>query len=243
MNIWLGSVIAVILSYLAGSIPTAYIVSRLATGTDIRKVGSGNMGAMNVFYKVGFWAGLTVGIVDAGKGSLAVYFGTLFAHLANAGPLPTTILQMVCGLGAIAGHNFPAYLGFKRGGKGGACAVGIVFFLVPLGIPAYILLFLILLAITRYGTISYAASFIAFPLTAWAEWSTPVDEWLRTTLPALAWMQSGAVVPAQHILLIIYPILVILIPLLAYIPRIKEIMGKAGSFKKAAFRRSLKDRL
>jgi len=244
MNIWLGSAVAIIVSYLLGSIPSAYIVARIRTGSDIRKIGTGNMGAMNVFYKIGFWSGLTVGIADAGKGALAVYTGTLLAELSSAQPVALTVIQILCGFSAMAGHNYPAFLGFKRGGKGGATGIGILLFLIPMGIPFYIVLFLLLLAITRYPTISYAASTIAFPATVWVQWATPLDAWVRATLPPFAWMQSRATEPAQFILLIIYPFIVITIPVLMYIPRIKEILGKAGgSFMKAAFRRNIKENL
>ncbi len=243
MDIWLSTVVALVLSYLLGSIPSAYIVARIVKGVDIRSVGTGNMGAMNVFYKVGFWPGLIVGITDAGKGALAVYLGTVLIQMSDAVPLLVTVIQLACGLSAIAGHNYPVFLKFKRGGRGGATGVGILLFLIPLGIPFYIVLFLLLLAITRYPTLSYAAAFIAFPLTAWAQWVTPVDAWVRTALPGLAWLQSRAVSPAQHLLLIIYPIVVIMIPVLVYIPRIKEILSKAGgSFWRAALRRDIKDR-
>jgi glycerol-3-phosphate acyltransferase PlsY len=243
MAVVLYSIAAIFVSYILGSLPTAYIVGRVAGGVDIRTVGSGNMGAMNVFYKIGFWPGLIVGITDAGKGALAVYLSTLLLHFTDAPPLPITVMQMVCGLSAIAGHNYPVFLKFKRGGRGAATACGIVCFLIPLAMPIYLVLFLLLLAITRYPTLSFAAAFLAFPATAWAQWGTPIDEWIRATLPALFWMQSRAVEPAQHILLIIYPVVVIVIPVLAYIPRIKEIKAKAGgNFKKAAFRQDLKNK-
>jgi len=240
MDVAISSVIGAILSYLIGSIPSAYIAGRTAKGVDIRKIGTGNVGAMNVFYTVGFWPGLAVGIADAGKGALAVYLGTLLLQLLNAQPLTITIIQLVCGLCAIAGHNYPVYFKFKRGGRGVATASGILAFLIPMGIPFFIVLFLLLLAITRYPTLCYAAAFFTFPVTAWVQWATPIDIWLLTSLPGLVWLQSRAVSPVQHILFIIYPFLLILIPVIFYIPRIKEILSKAGGFRRAAFRRDLK---
>ncbi len=67
------SIAAVILSYLLGSIPSAYLAGRMSKKIDIREVGSKNMGAMNVFYSIGIWAGLAVLTVDIGKGTLAVF--------------------------------------------------------------------------------------------------------------------------------------------------------------------------
>lgn len=244
MNIFASSILSILISYLIGSTPSAYIVGRLVKGIDIRKTGTGNMGAMNVFYKVGFWPGLLVGIMDAGKGALAVYVGGLLCQLSNMQPLSLIIMQLICGLAAILGHNYPAFLKFQRGGRGGATVVGILFFLIPLGIPFYILFFLLVLAITRFPTISYVGAFLVFPAIAWVQWATPVDSWIQVSLPAFTWMQSRASDSAQHIILIIYPVLIMLIPVLTYIPRMKEILSKAGgNFKKAAFHSNIKERL
>ena len=243
MNIYISIVIALVVSYLLGSIPSAVIVGRLFKGIDIRKTGSGNMGAMNVIYAVGLLPGLLVGAADVGKGTLAVYLSTLLCQPSAPSTLALLIIQMVCGLVAIAGHNYPVFLGFRRGGKGGATAIGVLFYLIPMGILAFILLLLILLAITRYLTLSYAVAFLAFPLVVWMQWATPVDTWLQATLPGLAWMRSRAVDPMQSIMLIVYSIILILIPVLMYIPRIKQILSKSGgSVKKAAFHGSVKDR-
>ena len=239
----MAAVIAAIVSYLLGSIPSAYIVGRAFKGIDIRKTGSGNVGAMNAIYAVGLLPGLLAGVSDVGKGALAVYLGTLLCQLSNPPALALMIVQLICGLAAIAGHNYPAFLGFRRGGRGGATAIGVLFYMIPMGIFFFILLLLIVLAVTRYLTISYAVAFLAFPIVVWVQWVTPVDTWLRTTLPGLDWMQSRAVGPVQYTMLIVYSVVLILIPVLMYIPRIKEIMSKSGgSFKKAAFHSSVKDR-
>lgn len=243
MNIYLTACAAVIVSYLLGSIPSAYIVGRAFKGIDIRKTGSGNMGAMNAIYAVGLLPGLLVGVSDVGKGALAVYLGTLLCQLSNPSALALMVVQLICGLVAIAGHNYPIFLGFRRGGRGGATAIGVLFYMIPMGIFFFILLLLIVLAITRYLTISYAIAFLAFPLVVWMQWVTSVDTWLQTMLPALAWMHSRASDSTQYIMLIVYAVVLMLIPVLLYIPRIKEILSKSGgSFKTAAFHRSVKDR-
>jgi len=243
MNIYVFSVLAVIVSYVLGSIPSAYITGRAFKGIDIRKTGSGNMGAMNVIYEVGLLPGLIVGVSDVGKGALAVYLGTLLCQLSNPPALALMIVQMVCGLAAIAGHNYPVFFGFRRGGRGAATASGVLVYMIPMGILFFIVLLLIMLAITRYLTVSYASAFLAFPIAVWVQWVTPVDSWLQATLPGLAWMQSRAVDPVQYTMLIIYPVVLILIQVLMYIPRIKQILSRSGgSFKKAALQRSVKDR-
>ena len=178
-----------------------------------------------------------------GKGALAVYLGTLLCQLSNPSALALIVVQLVCGLAAIAGHNYPVFFGFHRGGRGAATASGVLAYLIPMGILFFIVLLLIMLAITRYLTISFAFAFLAFPIVVWVQWVTPVDTWLQTTLPGLARMSSRAADPAQYTMLIVYSVVLILIQVLMYIPRIKQIMSKSrGSLKKAAFQRSVKDR-
>jgi glycerol-3-phosphate acyltransferase PlsY len=243
MNIYLIAAVAAVVGYLLGSIPAAFIFGRLFKNIDIRKTGSGNMGAMNVIYSVGLLPGLIVGVIDMGKGALAVYLATWLCQPAGPPALALMMIQMLCGLAAIAGHNYPAFLGFHRGGRGGATAIGVLFYMIPLGIFFYVLLLLIVLAITRYLTISYAVAFLAFPMVIWVQWATPVDSWIQSTLPFLVWTRSRATDPVQCVMLAVYSIILILIPVMMYIPRIREIMSKSGgSFKKAAFHQSVKDR-
>ena len=243
MNIYVFSIMAVIIGYVLGSIPSAHIAGRAFKGIDIRKTGSGNMGAMNAIYEIGLLPGLIVGVSDVGKGALAVYLGTLLCQLSNPPALVLMIVQPVCGLAAVAGHNYPVFLGFHRGGRGAATASGVLAYMIPMGILFFIVLLLIMLAITRFLTFSYAVAFLAFPVAVWVQWVTPVDIWLQATLPGLAWMHSRAVDPAQNIMLIVYSIALILIQVLMYIPRIKQIISKSeGNLKKAAFQRNVKDR-
>ena len=101
--------VAIIFAYLVGSFPSAYIVARLRKGIDIRDVGSRNMGAMNIFYKVGFWYGVLVLAVDIGKGAAAV-------ALARWLGVPV-IAELFAGLAVVIGNVFSAYLKF-RGGMG-----------------------------------------------------------------------------------------------------------------------------
>ena len=105
-----------------GSVPTAYILVRLAKGGDIRELGSGNVGAMNAYQQVGAWAGLTVLLVDAAKGVLAVAVPRLVG-------VDGWVLFITTPL-VIAGHNWPVFLGF-RGGKGAAAIFGISLVIVP----------------------------------------------------------------------------------------------------------------
>ena len=152
------AVIVLVAAYLIGSIPSAYIVARLRKGVDIREVGSHNSGAMNVFYKVGFWDGMVVLLADIGKGALGIWV----AEVLGMG-LP---MQMVAGGFVILGHMFPVFLKFK-GGKGGAACIGILMYFMPWGVPIYLGFFLLILLFLRTPTISYSIAFIAFPFIAW----------------------------------------------------------------------------
>ena len=108
--------------YLAGSIPWAYFVTRMAKGFDIRTVGTGNAGAANVYKQVSPWAGILVLALDALKGA------TVALAIQSAG-LPEYFL-FAGGMAAVIGHNWPAFLGF-RGGKGLAVVFGVSLVVLP----------------------------------------------------------------------------------------------------------------
>lgn len=156
--------IAIIGAYLLGSFPSAYIMGRLRKGIDIRKVGSRSMGAMNVFYQIGFAEGLLVLAVDIGKGAAAI----ALARWLGA----PVIAQLFAGAAAVLGHGFTLFLKF-HGGRGGATCIGILAYLLPWGIPFYTAIFGIILLLTRYPTLSYSLAFLAFPFTAWLKYHSP----------------------------------------------------------------------
>lgn len=206
-------ILVLIAGYIIGSLPTAFIMAHLRKGVDIRDIGSRNMGAMNVFYKIGFAEGLIVLFVDMGKGALAV----AIAYLLRSQFEFPLLIQMLMGVAVILGHAFPVFLKF-RGGKGGATCIGVLAFLIPWACPFYLGIFLLLLLLTRFPTLSYGIAFITFPLVAWLVYhSSP---------------------------LIIYSVIIILVPILMYIPRLKEMYSNAGgSWRRVIIRRNLKDRL
>ncbi|MBN1643466.1 MAG: glycerol-3-phosphate acyltransferase [Dehalococcoidales bacterium] len=201
-------VVTFIIAYLLGSIPTAYIVGRFRKKTDIRTVGSRNMGAMNVFYSVGFWWGALTLAVDIGKGVLAMVIANLF-NIPQLAYLATGII-------VILGHNFPVFLKF-RGGKGGATAVGVLSYIMfPFGFLIGLAIFTILMLITRFPTLSYGIGLISFPFSAWLHY-----HW--------GWG-------------VVFSVVIVAIPFVRYIPRLKEIYKKAGSLRHAVQRKNLKDR-
>ena len=115
------AVALVLFSYLLGSIPSAYIAGRMVRGIDIRKVGDGNVGAANAYREIGPKAGMAVVVADVGKGAMAVSITSILASQ------PVVLLA---GLGVVAGHNWPLYIGF-RGGRGESTALGVLSVLLP----------------------------------------------------------------------------------------------------------------
>ncbi len=141
-------------SYLAGSVNNAIIICRLL-GYDIRSLGSGNPGAMNMIRSVGLWWGVLTLVMDALKGALPALTGWFFLgeFCSFEG---SRIGACLCGLGVIAGHIFPVYYKFK-GGKGVASTLGICMVLNPL---LGALSFLVLVAIILITKIGFIGSFV-----------------------------------------------------------------------------------
>ncbi len=149
--------LVILLSYLAGSFPTAIIISRLIIKDDIRKHGSGNAGATNVFRVMGWKPGLIVITVDIAKGMLAVL---VIAKLASSVGWNEIIVQIIAGFSAIIGHIWTVFAGF-RGGKGVGTAFGVFLGLTPLASLITFTVWVLLILLTRYVSIaSLSAGFI-----------------------------------------------------------------------------------
>lgn len=165
----LSFVLTVLLAYLVGSLPTGYLVAR-ARGMDIRDVGSGNIGATNVFRSMGKQAGLMVLSVDFLKGLLAcgvvpsfVLAGTL--GRAEAGSVAEP-LSLVAAVAAILGHNYTCWLRFK-GGKGIATSAGVLVALVPWALLIILAVWLLVFALWRYVSLASIAASLALPPAVW----------------------------------------------------------------------------
>jgi len=128
-------IISIVVSYLIGSFPTAYILGRLLKAIDIRQHGSGNVGATNVFRVLGKTAGIFVLIVDIIKGVIATVL------IADFFGLKEDSLRVIIGISAVAGHNWTVFLNLK-GGKGVATSVGVLLGLA-VKIPALRLIFIL----------------------------------------------------------------------------------------------------
>lgn len=113
---WTGGILATLIGYGLGSIPFGLIITHLAGLGDVRKIGSGNIGATNVLRTGKKWAAAATLILDGGKGAAAVLLGGWLFGASGA---------MIAGLAAVFGHIFPAWLGFK-GGKGVATFIGVL---------------------------------------------------------------------------------------------------------------------
>ncbi|MCS7229878.1 MAG: glycerol-3-phosphate 1-O-acyltransferase PlsY [Candidatus Kryptonium sp.] len=151
----------ILFSYLAGSIPTSIIVSKLVKGIDIRNYGSGNPGGTNVIRVVGLGWGIFVILFDAFKGFFATYFiakwfytETMFLNL--------TTVQIIAGCFAVVGHMWTIFAGF-RGGKGVSTSAGMLLGIAPLDFLIVFLVFIIIVGLTRYVSLGSITSAISFP--------------------------------------------------------------------------------
>ena len=153
--------ILIVLAYLIGSIPTAVWVSKGVYGIDIREHGSGNAGATNTFRILGSKAGSAVMLVDMLKGFIAVKLSIFSAYPWTSEPFVN--LQIFLGLAAVVGHIFPIWAEF-RGGKGIATLFGMILGIQPLAAVSLVGVFLLILFVTRYVSLSSITASIAFPL-------------------------------------------------------------------------------
>jgi glycerol-3-phosphate acyltransferase PlsY len=140
--------------YVLGSLPWGYWLSRVITGTDIRRMGSSSTGAANVWRTVGFKTSLAVALLDIGKGSVAAALGLAVGGRWGA---------VVAGTGALVGHWRPLFLGFKRGGKIVATTVGVALVMAPLASVAVAILWWAVLLATRYTSVASITSALALP--------------------------------------------------------------------------------
>ena len=165
---------AIVIGYAVGSLPIGYLVAQSAHGVDLRQVGSGNVGATNVYRTGGLRMAIAVMLADAAKGAGAVLLG-------GGG-----IAGVAAGVAAVFGHIYPVWLGF-RGGKGVATASGVFSLLSP--VPTAIAAAAFAIAVTRTRVVSIGSIVAAVLL--------PVIEWLT---PGLRAVDIGATVVAALIL-------------------------------------------
>jgi glycerol-3-phosphate acyltransferase PlsY len=165
-------------AYLLGSIPFGVILARLFGGGDVRKAGSGNIGATNVARVAGPLAGILTLLLDAAKGAAAVL-------LAGRLSSDSATWMMIAALTALVGHCFPVWLQFQ-GGKGVATAAGVFAALCPLACLAAVILFVLVVIFWRYVSLGSISAAAAMPLLIYFLWAPHHAPPLVITIGTLA---------------------------------------------------------
>jgi glycerol-3-phosphate acyltransferase PlsY len=150
-----------VVSYLLGSIPFGYLAGRVA-GLDIRKAGSGNIGATNVVRVLGKLYGYPVFFLDFLKGLGAVEISLLIATPAQPEWGSPEVFGIIAAVSSVIGHCFPLWLKF-RGGKGIATSAGALFGLMPLAMPIGLAIWILVFLLTRYVSLASVAAAVALP--------------------------------------------------------------------------------
>jgi glycerol-3-phosphate acyltransferase PlsY len=195
-------VITVIIGYLLGSIPSAYVITRLIRGKDIRKIGGGNVGARNVFVEVGKAAGIAVGVFDVVKGAGAVALAVWLLEWPQ--PWSTDISWLFvlgAGLAVVAGHIWSVYLKFT-GGNGLATTLGVLAMLMTQELGLALAVVLVLFVLTRNIILSVNLSLISVPISAW--------------LLGKSWIA------------VVFPIVLVIVMMLHFFPRIAADFTRTG---------------
>jgi glycerol-3-phosphate acyltransferase PlsY len=149
--------VALALSYASGSLPFAAIAGRVK-GVDLRRQGSGNLGATNVIRVLGWKIGLAVFVADVLKGALPVLL--LPRRIDHGDPV---VWAIACGVAAIVGHVRPLFLGFRKGGKGVATASGVFLALAPIPMLITLAIFGAVLFGSGYVSLGSLASAVVLP--------------------------------------------------------------------------------
>jgi glycerol-3-phosphate acyltransferase PlsY len=155
----LADVLIVAAGYLIGAIPFGVVVVRLVRGEDIRAVGSGNIGATNVWRSYGRTLGLPVALLDVAKGC-----GPALLGLLAAGPW----VGVLAGAAAMIGHARPVYLRFARGGKMVATAGGVAFALAPLAALGCVAIWFLVFGLLRYSSVASMVAAASLPVLCYA---------------------------------------------------------------------------
>jgi acyl phosphate:glycerol-3-phosphate acyltransferase len=153
-------ILALLAAYALGSIPAAYIAGQWK-GIDLRKHGSGNLGATNVFRVLGPRIGSAVFAFDMLKGAIPVLYFWRFVDPSIASPV---VIQILCGVAAIAGHVRPLWLGFSKGGKGVATAGGVFLGLAPVETGLALAAFALTLLASGYVSLGSMIAAILLPV-------------------------------------------------------------------------------
>ncbi len=178
MTFPLAAAIVCFAAYLLGSIPFGLLLAKIFGRTDVRKAGSGNIGATNVLRVAGPAAGILTLLFDAGKGWLAVWIASRLMHGSSS-------MVIAAGFLALVGHCFPVWLRF-RGGKGVATAAGIFLALCPEALLAALMLFALVVWYSRYVSLGSLVAAAAIPLLVYLLWAPHFAPPIIVTLGSIA---------------------------------------------------------
>jgi glycerol-3-phosphate acyltransferase PlsY len=178
--------VALALGYLLGSIPFGLILTRAAGLGDVRKIGSGNIGATNVLRTGHKGLALLTLVLDALKGTAAV----LLAERYGAGEGIAILASLLGGLGAFLGHIFPVWLGFK-GGKGVATYIGVLIGALWQGALLFCGSWLAIAVLTRYSSLSALVAAVITPIAMWAAGERPAAMLAAVMSVLLLWKHQG----------------------------------------------------
>ncbi len=194
-------IIAILIGYLLGSVNSAYIITRLVKGEDIRKLGGGNAGGRNVFRSIGFWAAVPVITWDLGKGagSVAIAYWLLDVPIYEV-----NIYVLLTGIAVIAGHMWSIYLRFT-GGNGLAAAIGALAMIIPWSLLIVFGIMGVLSLLTRNPVLSLNIALLSLPVSSWFL----EKEWL----------------------LVFFSITIIILMILNFVPTALAALADAGGMK------------
>ena len=151
--------LVLIAAYLIGGVPFGYLLVRLKTGRDVRSLGSGNIGATNVLRTTGRAIAIVTLLLDIAKGWFAVWLAACFTDNSPVWMSAAAVVVML-------GHAFPVWLGFK-GGKAVASFIGAFLYLTPVPLLASLVVFVIVVAASRYISLGSILAAGAFPFAVW----------------------------------------------------------------------------
>jgi glycerol-3-phosphate acyltransferase PlsY len=159
------AVLALAFGYLMGSVPFGFLIGRLK-GVDVRRQGSGNIGATNVWRVLGRRWGVTTFVLDFAKAPLAIALAWLLAGRLGGGDEAVTWCKIAGFVGAVLGHNFPVWLRFQ-GGKGVAASAGGLLVLMPWAFLVVAVVWVVVFTLSRIVSLASLAGAVALPFAAW----------------------------------------------------------------------------
>lgn len=168
-------ILPIIIGYLIGSIPFGFIAGKLK-GFDLRKVGSGNIGATNIYRTLGALPAILVFLLDLLKGALAVYAARIIIPDSPA-------VIVISGIAAVIGHMYPVYIGFK-GGKGSATGLGVLLGIAPDLFAVAMIYTAVAIAVTRYVSVTSISGVILLAVMMFA-FHKPVEYSIAAVIVAV----------------------------------------------------------